>query len=675
MSSFVNFWVDDIYTSVPKSFTVLQACSASGLEVPRFCYHEKLSIAGNCRMCLVEVSNSKKLVASCAVPISENLKIYTNNLRVKKARESVLEFLLANHPLDCPICDQGGECDLQDITVAFGSDRGRFYELEKRAVEDKYCGPLIKTVMTRCIHCTRCIRFISEVSGYPDMGTTGRGTRMEVGTYITKALTDELSSNIIDLCPVGALTSKPYSFTSRPWELNSVESIDIFDTLCSNIRLNVYGNKIKRILPRINEQLNEDWLSNKTRYIYDSFDLQRITSPLLNLFFCSYIINSGLNQNLWVSASWKQVLLCCLHFLNNFKLDFAFGPHQDLETMYSFKKNFSLLGVLNSRSYSSDFSSSYFSSIRVKEIESYSSFFSVGVYLRNEVPLVNTRVRKSSNYYMSSFKFFCVGVGVNYYTYPVKLISNNSGSLIKIVRGKTNISKFLLKFKTRFVLFHKSNYLNFFGNFFKLNFNPHFIKIDNSLLDLTNSHLGLKTYSFVDNFSKTKTLKQYYSIGFDSNIEYRPLIYQGHHGNSLTMNSAVVMPVSIFTEKSSTFINLEGLTQKANAAVSADKLIKKDWEIFKALNDFSFLLGLNKISVMFDYLNVLSYKPFNQFFYPSWLENVNDYNPVFRINNFLRNYLFSVKVLNYYWNDMLSQNSKIMAKCASLININNVSYK
>ena len=277
--------MDDIYTSVPRTFTVLQACSSAGVEVPRFCYHEKLSIAGNCRMCLVEVNNSKKLVASCAVPVSENLKIYTNNLRVKKARESVLEFLLANHPLDCPICDQGGECDLQDITVSFGSDRGRFYELEKRAVEDKYCGPLIKTVMTRCIHCTRCIRFISEVSGYPDLGTTGLGTRMEVGTYITKALMDELSSNIIDLCPVGALTSKPYSFTSRPWELNSVESIDVFDVLCSNIRLSVYGTKIKRILPRINEKLNEDWLSNKTRFIYDSFDLQRISTPLLNLSF------------------------------------------------------------------------------------------------------------------------------------------------------------------------------------------------------------------------------------------------------------------------------------------------------------------------------------------------------------------------------------------------------
>jgi NADH dehydrogenase/NADH:ubiquinone oxidoreductase subunit G len=256
--SFLNFWVDDVYCSVPRTFTILQACSLAGIEVPRFCYHEKLSVAGNCRMCLVEVSNSKKLVASCAVPVSENLRVYTNNLRVKKARESVLEFLLANHPLDCPICDQGGECDLQDITMSFGSDRGRFYEIEKRAVEDKNCGPLIKTVMTRCIHCTRCIRFISEVSGYPDFGTTGRGSRMEVGTYVAKALTNELSANIIDLCPVGALTSKPYAFTSRPWELSNVESVDIFDILCSNTRLSVYGNKVKRILPRINENLNED---------------------------------------------------------------------------------------------------------------------------------------------------------------------------------------------------------------------------------------------------------------------------------------------------------------------------------------------------------------------------------------------------------------------------------
>ena len=674
MHTFVNFWVDDIYTSVPKTFTILQACSVSGLEVPRFCYHEKLSIAGNCRMCLVEVNNSKKLVASCAVPISENLKVYTNNLRVKKARESVLEFLLANHPLDCPICDQGGECDLQDITVAFGSDRGRFYELEKRAVEDKYCGPLIKTVMTRCIHCTRCIRFISEVSGYPDMGTTGRGTRMEVGTYVTKALTDELSSNIIDLCPVGALTSKPYSFTSRPWELNGVESIDIFDVLCSNIKLNIYGNKIKRILPRINENLNEDWLSNKTRYIYDSFELQRVTSPLLNFSFSSFFLNSGLNRNFWVSTSWKQVLLCSLYFLNNLKLDFVFGPHQDLETIFFFKKNFSSLGLLSSRSYSNDYSSSYFSSIRVKEIETYSSFLSVNVYLRNEVPLINTRVRKSSNYYMSSFKFFCVGVGVNYYTYPVKLISNNTNSLNKILCGKTIISKLLLKLKSNFVYFYKQNYFKFLGKIFNLSFQPHYVKIDNSTFDLTSSHLGFKPSDSAVNLHSNK-LKYSYSIGFDLDKEYYPLIYQGHHGNSMTSSSVVVMPAAIFTEKSSNFLNLEGLVQKANAGVSPDKLVKKDWEIFRALADFASLMKFSKVNELFNYIGQLDYKNLDQPIYPYWVEGTSYYCSPLENGNFLRNYLFSIKILNYYWNDLFSQNSKIMAKCASLINVSNVSYK
>jgi NADH-quinone oxidoreductase chain G len=669
MTLYVNFWVDDIYTTVPKSFTVLQACSTAGVEVPRFCYHEKLSIAGNCRMCLVEVNNSKKLVASCAVPVSENLKIYTNNLRVKKARESVLEFLLANHPLDCPICDQGGECDLQDITISFGSDRGRFYEIEKRAVEDKYCGPLIKTVMTRCIHCTRCIRFISEVSGYPDLGTTGRGARMEVGTYITKALTDELSSNIIDLCPVGALTSKPYSFTSRPWELNSVESVDVFDTLCSNIRLSVYGNKVKRILPRINEQLNEDWLSNKTRFIYDSFDLQRINAPLLNLNCLNYYHGAKSDLKMWVSISWKQALLFCLHFLNKYRINILFGPFLDIETAYNFKDTFSFFGILSNRSLYNDYSSSYFSSVRVKDIESYSVFLSVNSYLRNEIPLLNTRVRKSSNYYMSSFKFFGVGVGVNYFTYPVKLISNNSRGLSTILNGKNYISKILVKLKNRFVVFYKSHCTCFFNKFFKFLFSPLFVKIDNSVSELTLAHLGLSTNFPLDKNSLT------YSIGFNTDSHHVPIIYQGHHGNSITSNSLIVLPVAVFSEKSSHYLNLEGLIQKSHAAISHYKLIKKDWEIFKALKDFSAFLihDFNKVEYTYikDVINTSNV--FEKL--PRWLNEVIFQTHGFELNKFFKNYLFSIKILNYYWNDMLSYNSKIMAKCAiSLIN-NNISYK
>lgn len=669
MTLYVNFWVDDIYTTVPKSFTVLQACSSAGVEVPRFCYHEKLSIAGNCRMCLVEVNNSKKLVASCAVPVSENLKIYTNNLRVKKARESVLEFLLANHPLDCPICDQGGECDLQDITISFGSDRGRFYEVEKRAVEDKYCGPLIKTVMTRCIHCTRCIRFISEVSGYPDLGTTGRGTRMEVGTYITKALTDELSANIIDLCPVGALTSKPYSFTSRPWELNSVESVDVFDTLCSNIRLSVYGNKVKRILPRINEQLNEDWLANKTRFIYDSFDLQRITSPLLNLSSLNWYYGEKVNFKVWISVSWKQALTVCLYFFNKYRVNVLFGPFLDIETIYSLKEVFSSLGTLLNRSSYSDYSSFYFSSVRVKDLESYSTFLSVNSYLRNEIPLLNTRVRKSNNYYMSSFRFFGVGVGANYFTYPVKLISNNSRGLSVILSGKNYFSKVLIKLKNRFVVFYKPYSIYFFNKFFKLLFNPLFVRIDNSVSELASSHLGLSTNLPLNKNSLV------YSIGLDTGFNYAPLIYQGHHGSSVTSNSLIALPVTVFSEKSSHYLNLEGLVQKSHSAVSHDKLVKKDWEIFRALGDFSALLIRDFYKMDYNYVQDIINTNKAPLGLPNWINEVIFQAHDLELNKFFKNYLFSIKILNYYWNDLLSHNSKIMAKCAiSLIN-NNLSYK
>ncbi len=258
----VEITINGIKRKVKPGLTIMQACELNNISIPHFCYHDKLSIAGNCRMCLVEVIENPnnplvKRIASCARNVSSGMDIYTNTALVKKAREGVLEFLLANHPLDCPICDQGGECDLQDQSVIFGGDRGRFYEL-KRATEDKNCGPLVKTLMTRCIHCTRCIRFSTEVAGVPIMGTTGRGADMEVGFYIEKVLASEVSGNVIDLCPVGALTSKPYAFTARSWELRSFNSIDLFDAFGSNIRVDVRGSSIMRILPRINDSLNED---------------------------------------------------------------------------------------------------------------------------------------------------------------------------------------------------------------------------------------------------------------------------------------------------------------------------------------------------------------------------------------------------------------------------------
>lgn len=278
----ISFKINDFQFVSKSNLTVIQACLQNKIDVPRFCFHEKLSIAGNCRMCLVEDLKQVKPLASCAINISNGMSIYTNSLKVKKAREGVLEFLLVNHPLDCPICDQGGECDLQDQSMVFGGDRGRFYEF-KRSVEDKDCGPLVKTVMNRCIHCTRCVRFSAEIAGVSFLGVTGRGSRMEIGFYINKLLNSELSGNIIDLCPVGALTSKPFSFTARSWELKSYPSVDVLDSFGSNIRLDIRGSRVMRILPIVNNQLNQDWITDKIRFSYDALRRQRLYDPMVKI--------------------------------------------------------------------------------------------------------------------------------------------------------------------------------------------------------------------------------------------------------------------------------------------------------------------------------------------------------------------------------------------------------
>src|SRR5690349_76700 len=270
--------IDGTEIEVPAGITVLQACELAGKEIPRFCYHDRLSVAGNCRMCLVEQEKAPKPIASCAMPVAEGMVIKTDTPMVKKARNGVMEFLLINHPLDCPICDQGGECDLQDQAMAYGFDRGRFEE-NKRAVKDKDFGPLIKTSMTRCIHCTRCVRFATEIAGVEELGATGRGESMEIGTYVEKALTSELSGNMIDLCPVGALTSKPYAFVARPWELRKTESVDVLDAVGSNIRVDSRGGEVLRVLPRVNEAINEEWISDKTRFACDGLVRQRLDRP------------------------------------------------------------------------------------------------------------------------------------------------------------------------------------------------------------------------------------------------------------------------------------------------------------------------------------------------------------------------------------------------------------
>src|SRR5205085_1858072 len=314
--------IDGQEIEVTPGTTILQACQQAGIEIPHFCYHERLMIAGNCRMCLVEVEKSPKPVASCAMPVAEGNVIHTQSPNAIKARRAVMEMLLINHPLDCPICDQGGECDLQDQAMAYGFDRGRFEE-NKRAVRDKDLGPLVATSMNRCIHCTRCIRFLTEIAGVEELGATGRGEAMEITTYIEKALGSELSGNIIDLCPVGALTSKPYSYVARPWELRKTESVDVLDAVGSNIRIDSRGGQVLRVLPRLNEEINEEWISDKTRFALDGLSRRRLDRP--------YVRRDGK----LVEASWRDAFaivdarLRKRHLLGGFKVA-AIGPALDL---------------------------------------------------------------------------------------------------------------------------------------------------------------------------------------------------------------------------------------------------------------------------------------------------------------------------------------------------------
>jgi len=330
----LNIFIDNSLVKVRSGLSILQACESINVTIPRFCYHNRLPVAGNCRMCLVEVEKMPKLQVSCALPVLENMSIKTNSLSVKKAREGVLEFLLTNHPLDCPICDQGGECDLQEQSLTYGSDRSRFKEF-KRAVEDKYCGPLIKTVMSRCIHCTRCIRFANDVLGDVNFGTSGRGNSIEISSYVNKLFRSELSGNLIDLCPVGALTSKPYSFLSRPWELKSMTSLDLFDSIHSNIVVDIRGYDIMRVLPKLNSNINEDWISDKIRFCLDGFNSQRVTIPLLK----------NKNQS-FSSISWDYAIKIIVNKIKTSKhIAFSIGTFVDFESLILLK---SLGSFLNS---------------------------------------------------------------------------------------------------------------------------------------------------------------------------------------------------------------------------------------------------------------------------------------------------------------------------------------
>jgi NADH-quinone oxidoreductase subunit G len=591
--------VDGNEIDVPPHYTLLQACEAGGAEIPRFCFHERLSIAGNCRMCLIEVVGMPKPQASCAMGVKDlppnkdgTPKILnTKTPMVKKAREGVMEFLLINHPLDCPICDQGGECDLQDQAMAYGVDSSRYKE-NKRAVEDKYIGPLVKTVMTRCIQCTRCIRFASEVAGVPELGAIGRGEDMEITTYLEHAMTSELQSNVVDLCPVGALTSKPYAFVARPWELGKTESVDVMDALGAAIRVDTRGREVMRVLPRVNEAVNEEWISDKTRHIVDGLRTQRLDQP--------YMRKAGR----LVPATWQEAFAAIAARVKGTRpqrIGAIAGDLAAVEEMFALKELMGRLGVVNidCRQDGSALDpkwgrASYLFNPTIAGIDQADGLMLIGANPRKEAPVLNARIRK--RWRAANLKIGVIGerADLTYdYAYlgagpetlatfaehpPAKLerqiwligqgaLARPDGAAILSLAAKAAVSVGAL-----------ADGWNGFG-----------------ILHTAASRVGGLDIGFVpgpqgrpaSEMTHAGALELAFLLGADE-VDVAPgafVVYIGTHGDRGAHRADVILPGAAYTEKSGLYVNTEGRVQMAARAAFPPGDAREDWAILRALSD------------------------------------------------------------------------------------------
>ena len=588
--------INDKEITVPDDITLIQACEIAGVEIPRFCYHERLAIAGNCRMCLVEVVGAPpKPVASCATQVTNGMKINTNSPMVKKAREGVMEFLLANHPLDCPICDQAGECDLQDQAFAYGKADSRFHE-HKRAVKDKNLGPLIATEMTRCIHCTRCVRFMTDVAGSPEMGAVGRGETMEITSYLEKSLTSELSGNIIDLCPVGALTSKPYAFKARSWELNKTESIDIMDAVGSNIRLDSRGLEVMRILPRLNEDINEEWISDKTRFCYDALKYQRLDQ--------AYIKKDG--KLIAVSNEEAyQFIADNLKNLQGGQIAALSGRLSGVEEVVALKLLMEKLGSNNidcreidSKINASD-PASYSFNTTISGIDQADSCLLIGVNPRIAAPIINARIRK--RFLTKKLKVAAIGVDANL-TYQYQNLGSDIKNLQDILDNKSPYNE-ILENSLRPMLIIGEEVLRREDGDIILNCAKKIAEKYKMIGDDWNgfnmlhnnaSLTGALLVGFVSDQKNTNSktilakakqgeIKALYLLGVDdadlSELKKCFVIYQGSHGESGAQVADVILPSTAYTEKEATFVNIEGRPQLTGRAIFPLKNALEDWQI------------------------------------------------------------------------------------------------
>ena len=658
--------INDIEVEVEDGLTVLQACEIAGAEIPRFCYHEKLSIAGNCRMCLVEMEKSPKPIASCAMPAADGMVIKTNTPKIEKSRKGVMEFLLANHPLDCPVCDQGGECDLQDQSMYYGIDKSRFKE-NKRAVPDKNMGPLIKTQMTRCIHCTRCVRFATEIAGVPELGAIGRGEDMQITTYLEQSVQSELSGNVIDLCPVGALTSKPYVFEARPWELKKTETIDVMDAVGSNIRVDTYDWEVKRVLPIINEDINEEWISDKTRYACDGLLNQRLDTPYIKY------------NNKFEKASWGEVYKIIKSKIENTNKEEICGFVGDLinmEASFIFKEFFER--VLNSKKYDSrskknfiDIAAreNYLFNSKINGIEEADLILLIGTNPRFEATMLNARIRKA--YLNNKTKIVSLN-DLGDLTYPYQSLDGKTETIRDIIENKNQLSQDIINSKKPLIIFGESFLELKSAKYLFFTFKKFLIKNDKfsddwKSLNLLSSDaatvgsLDLDILNTTDNLFqslKENKFKIIYLLGQD-NLNFIKkdefIIYQGSHGDKGAEIADIILPGAAYTEQSGHFTNLEGKIQKAYKASYPPGEAKEDWQI---INDLAELMNNRKLfndkdeleSSMFNYLNLKK-------------EKDKLISPISYDHNDFQKEDLKINYKDYYFSNVIARSSKTMLDC------------
>ena len=667
--------IDEIPIEVEDGLTVMQACQIAGKEIPHFCFHKRLNIAGNCRMCLVEVEKAPKPVASCALPVAEGMIVHTNTAKVQKAREGVMEFLLINHPLDCPICDQGGECDLQDQAFKYGKGSNRFHE-NKRSVKDKYIGPLIKTHMTRCIQCTRCIRFATEVAGVEEIGAIYRGEHMEVTSYLERSLTSELSGNMIDICPVGALTSKPYAFKARSWELTSTESIDIHDAVGSNIRIDAKGLEVMRILPKLNEDINEEWLGDKSRFSYDGLKNQRIDQP--------YIKKDGK----LVACSWQEALSVASEKIKQLKgeeIASIAGTLVSCEAMFALKKLLSSVGSnnidANQFNYKIDTLArgNYLFNTSIAGIEQADLCLLVGASPRQNAPILNARIGKMQR--AGALKIARIGEADDQ-TYEIYELGSDLSLLEDILSDKHPFATELKNAKKPMIIIGDAVLLRkdssaILDVIHQIVEKYHIMRAGWQGFNILHNHASmvgsldvgfypqngsLKAAEIVEQ-TKAGKIKLLYLLGADEiKIEKAEdffVIYQGHHGDVGVNYADLILPAPAYTEQDGIYVNIEGRAQKARKAVQPPRQAREDWQIIVDLaNELGINLGFNNLNqirlslaeyaVVFANIDEIIENPFVKFI--SKDKKINE-APLTKVP------------VNYYMTDAISRASVTMARC------------